>query len=57
MPHAFSGVANHITVSLGVISVWQLPGRSTSNIVAQADAQLYAAKASGRNRVCAATAS
>jgi diguanylate cyclase (GGDEF)-like protein/PAS domain S-box-containing protein len=57
MPHAYSSVANHITVSLGVISVWQLPGRSISNIVAQADAQLYEAKASGRNRVCAASAS
>jgi diguanylate cyclase (GGDEF)-like protein len=56
LPHHFSSVANHVTVSLGVVSVWQLPGRTISNIVAQADAQLYAAKAGGRNRVCAASA-
>jgi two-component system sensor histidine kinase/response regulator len=56
LPHGFSSVANHVTVSLGVVSVWQLPGRPISNIVAQADAQLYAAKAGGRNRVCVAAA-
>jgi diguanylate cyclase (GGDEF)-like protein len=56
MPHAYSPVANHLTVSLGGLSVWQLPGRSISNIVAQADAQLYAAKETGRNRVCVASA-
>jgi PleD family two-component response regulator len=56
LPHAASSVSDHLTVSFGVLGVRQLPHRSLSGLVAQADAQLYAAKAGGRNRVCAAEA-
>ena len=53
IPHGDSGVADHVTVSLGVITArctWEM---GVSAIIAQADEQLYAAKAGGRNRVSA----
>ena len=55
LPQAALGIP-HITASLGVISARHLPGRSLTNLIAQADEQLYLAKAGGRNRISAANA-
>ncbi|MBF0613570.1 MAG: diguanylate cyclase [Magnetococcales bacterium] len=53
IPHAKSSVAKHVTASLGVVTVRCIAGRSPLHVVAQADEQLYSAKSSGRNRICA----
>jgi diguanylate cyclase (GGDEF)-like protein len=52
--HAASAVGPVVTVSLGASS--QMPGTAgtAQTLVLQADAQLYAAKAQGRDRACAA---
>lgn len=52
IPHVHSGVG-HVTASLGVASARLVQGSSARDIVEEADVQLYAAKASGRNRVAA----
>ncbi|WP_313887429.1 PAS domain S-box protein [Nodosilinea sp. LEGE 07088] len=50
LPHGFSPVANHITVSCGVASCIP-PGQNlASELLAAADAALYQAKLAGRNR-------
>lgn len=51
IPHAMSEVAEHVTVSIGVASVWPGSGKVSSDLIRQADAALYQAKNSGRNRV------
>jgi len=56
MPHRESSVANHVTASVGAVSTRCFPGRPVSTVVAQADQQLYAAKAAGRNQVSASHA-
>ena len=43
--------AGHITASLGVVSGRFLTGTSIVDVLAEADIQLYTAKAGGRNRV------
>jgi diguanylate cyclase (GGDEF)-like protein len=50
LPHRESN-ARHVTASLGVFSGRVLPGSSILDVVHEADIQLYAAKAAGRNRV------
>lgn len=51
--HSRSETADHVTVSLGVVTAKCTQQRSASNVVALADEQLYSAKQGGRNRCCA----
>ncbi|MGD9823382.1 response regulator, partial [Desulfobacter sp.] len=52
IPHAYSDVADHITISAGAATI--SPGRDTTvdTLLQKADQMLYKAKAEGRNRVC-----
>lgn len=51
-PHAEKQPLGSVTVSGGV-SVWPMDGDDVEKLLRQADDALYAAKRSGRNRVCA----
>lgn len=51
IPHQASGVATHVTASLGVASVVPLGLERSADLLAAADAAAYAAKKSGRNRI------
>jgi diguanylate cyclase (GGDEF)-like protein len=51
LAHGNSPVSAHVTLSLGVASLVASRGRPHSELVAAADAALYAAKRAGRNRV------
>lgn len=42
---------SYLTLSIGVVTVYPHPGMSPEGIIAAADECLYAAKASGRNRI------
>jgi diguanylate cyclase (GGDEF)-like protein len=52
----FPGVPRRVTISAGV-SIFPIHGRTRDEMVRAADNGLYAAKAGGRNRVCAGNAS
>lgn len=51
LEHAFSDVAKHVTISLGVVTQIPLSGTAVSHLVGAADRSLYRAKHSGRNCV------
>lgn len=54
--HRASAVAEHVTVSIGVSTVWPAHSkRLTERILAQADEALYRAKLTGRNRAARAS--
>ncbi|NCC27188.1 MAG: response regulator [Gammaproteobacteria bacterium] len=51
IPHRDSPVSDHVTVSIGAAVVMPDPDGVPSTLLLMADAQLYRAKAAGRNRV------
>ncbi len=51
IPHCTSNVADRVTASLGVVTVTPSAGSQAAEVLRLADAQLYQAKAQGRNRV------
>lgn len=54
IPHAPSPTAEHVTISLGVITACCHQTTTPSLLIGQADEQLYLAKTQGRNRSCLA---
>lgn len=54
LEHPSSGVAAHVTVSIGVAAMQPGNDRDPSELLAKADAALYRAKGGGRNRVAGA---
>ncbi|MGB3202278.1 MAG: PAS domain S-box protein, partial [Nodosilinea sp.] len=52
LPHGFSPVADHITLSFGVAAAVPLSQTAANELLAAADAALYRAKLAGRNRYC-----
>ena len=53
IPHASSSVGPQVTVSLGMASVMPTEGMDSSALIRAADALLYRAKHTGRDRYCA----
>ncbi|BAY73987.1 diguanylate cyclase with PAS/PAC and GAF sensors [Nostoc linckia NIES-25] len=51
IPHAQSSVCNHVTVSLGVVSIVPNNEMSPQDLINEADKALYIAKQEGRDRV------
>lgn len=51
MPHDYSEIASHLTVSIGVASCLPDQGMSIHHLIEKADACLYEAKRQGRNQV------
>lgn len=52
LPHSSSTTDSAVTISLGLAVTVPGPERHPDDLVSAADAQLYAAKHQGRNRVC-----
>ncbi|MBW4483233.1 MAG: PAS domain S-box protein [Tildeniella torsiva UHER 1998/13D] len=55
LPHGFSSVADHITLSFGIACCVPRSETLPSGLLAAADAALYQAKLAGRNRYCIGT--
>lgn len=51
LPHADSAVAPHVTLSVGLVTVGPEADLAPAELLALADAQLYRAKAEGRDRI------
>ncbi|WP_166263368.1 diguanylate cyclase domain-containing protein [Marinobacter caseinilyticus] len=50
IPHAYSSVAPHVSVSVGISALPSGQDQTVKDLIASADAALYRAKAHGRNR-------
>lgn len=55
IPHAFSGAADHVTISLGIASVIPKSEHAPQELIERADQALYKAKEQGRNRYMTAS--
>ena len=51
LPHEFSEVADHVTISLGVATAWPGECVTPEDLTRHADQNMYEAKRQGRNRV------
>jgi diguanylate cyclase (GGDEF)-like protein/PAS domain S-box-containing protein len=51
MPHFFSSIADHVTLSFGVATMTPEAGQSPSELIRLADNLLYAAKRNGRDQI------
>jgi len=52
LPHRFSNVAEHVTISAGYAALKPTPEQTPRELMEMADQMLYQAKQQGRNRVC-----
>jgi len=53
LPHEYSDVESHVTISLGAVTMTATEGNLSSEIIEKADERLYKAKKGGRNRLVA----
>ncbi|TYK64745.1 diguanylate cyclase [Colwellia echini] len=51
IPHLFSDVSEHVTISIGIATIKVLPHVSKDTLIKQADLALYKSKENGRNQL------